>query len=313
MGECHYHRTGMNTQQMSPAVVKPTAGTNVRGEHVCAVLIFMHSLLCTAVAVEVAVLPEIVFCILTEHLGKQKICAELIPHVLLIHCLFPALPKRETEAYSLIPLFQWMSHRCIRLTCNWSGKVPSGGPPVHHARNCTTLLACSESDVPHVIFFTHQRLVSDWSIQSMTHTYKLQSALMEWCNFCPGQCSIPFLLWYASMLLISQSCLHVNFLFAQVKEQLWGCFFEPENAIMPLLHHLSTDSYSTDGRSVLTIGVITLSVGQIQVLCDILFVQIHVCSSCCSFPGTFWNAPRRLWLAVCPGKYGVSEKCELVQ
>jgi hypothetical protein len=41
-----------------------------------------HSISCTAIATEVGILPASVYCILTNSLGKRKVCAKWIPHVL---------------------------------------------------------------------------------------------------------------------------------------------------------------------------------------------------------------------------------------
>lgn len=48
----------------------------------CAVLKFMHSILYTAAAVEVGILLEMLFCVHTEYLGKQKIYAKCVLHTI---------------------------------------------------------------------------------------------------------------------------------------------------------------------------------------------------------------------------------------
>jgi hypothetical protein len=42
----------------------------------------MRSISCTAIAAEVGISPASVYCILTNSLGKRKVCAKWIPHML---------------------------------------------------------------------------------------------------------------------------------------------------------------------------------------------------------------------------------------
>jgi hypothetical protein len=67
----------------NPRSAAPTMATDERHvKRVKCVLEGTRSTSCTAIATEVRISPASVYCILTNSLGKQKVCAKWIAHVL---------------------------------------------------------------------------------------------------------------------------------------------------------------------------------------------------------------------------------------
>jgi hypothetical protein len=94
------------TYSRCPTVVMSTCTTKVACvKHVCALFKWTDSIQCTAVSAEVGILPACVLHVLTKHLGKWKICAEWISHVLndddqcVMYFSFATLAKGKKDTF----------------------------------------------------------------------------------------------------------------------------------------------------------------------------------------------------------------------